>query len=323
MSGPVATVLLLAGFGLIAWGAETFAEHLGAAAVTLGVSTFALAVLLAGAEPEELATGVIGSLRHVPAVAYGDVIGANVAMCLVVLGIGASLAPIVFSTAGLRYGLLALPAGVLCAALAWNGHVGRPGGAVLVGAYLVYVGAIWKLEGRPPTIGEAGEVEEARENAAKHPTDTPHRAGLDLAIVLVAVASMAGGGWALVTGLEHLTHATSAQTTLSLTLVGFATAFELVVLAVSAARRGKSDILVGAVVGSFAYNATMTLGASALARPLNLSSATQLHMPLVTMVAALALILVVGFGKPRITRPTGTILILAYAAWIAAVVHAA
>lgn len=320
MSSPVAAVILLAGVGLIAWGAEAFAEHLGAAAVTLGVSTFALAVLLAGAEPEELATGVIGSLRHVPAVAYGDVVGANVAMCLVVFGIGAVLAPVVFSNAGLRYGLLALPAGVLCAALAWNGHIGRPGGAVLVVAYLVYVGVIWKLEGRPPAIGEASELEEAREKAARHPTDTPRRAGLDLAIVLVAVVAMAGGGWALVTGLEHLTHATSAQTTLSLTLVGFATAFELVVLAISAARRGKSDILVGAVVGSFAYNATMTLGASALARPLDLSSATKLHMPLVTMVAALALILVVGFKQRRITRPAGIILIAAYAAWTAAVV---
>jgi cation:H+ antiporter len=44
------------GVALIVWGAEAFAEHLGAASVRLGVSAFALALLLAGAEPEELAT---------------------------------------------------------------------------------------------------------------------------------------------------------------------------------------------------------------------------------------------------------------------------
>ena len=48
--------LFLAGVAAIVWGAETFAEHLGTASVQLGVSTFALALLLAGAEPEELAT---------------------------------------------------------------------------------------------------------------------------------------------------------------------------------------------------------------------------------------------------------------------------
>ena len=42
----------------IVWGAEAFAEHLALASARLGVSAFALAVLLARAEPEELATAV-------------------------------------------------------------------------------------------------------------------------------------------------------------------------------------------------------------------------------------------------------------------------
>lgn len=78
-----------AGVGLIVWGAETFAEHLAAASVRLGASAFGLAVLLAGAEPEELATVVTASLRGAPGIAVGDVIGANVAICLVALGLGA------------------------------------------------------------------------------------------------------------------------------------------------------------------------------------------------------------------------------------------
>jgi cation:H+ antiporter len=49
-------VALLASVAAIVWGAETFAEHLAHASARLGVSTFALALLLAGAEPEELAT---------------------------------------------------------------------------------------------------------------------------------------------------------------------------------------------------------------------------------------------------------------------------
>jgi cation:H+ antiporter len=52
--------------------------------------------LLAGAEPEELATSETAALRGVPAIAYGDVIDTNLAMCTVALGLGALIAPLRF-----------------------------------------------------------------------------------------------------------------------------------------------------------------------------------------------------------------------------------
>jgi cation:H+ antiporter len=51
-------VAILLGVAGIVWGAEAFAKHLATAATQVGVSTFALALLLAGAEPEELASAV-------------------------------------------------------------------------------------------------------------------------------------------------------------------------------------------------------------------------------------------------------------------------
>lgn len=114
-------VLLLAGVGEIVWGAEAFAEHLGKAAVALGVSSFALALLLAGAEPEELATALVASLRGSPSVALGDVIGADVTICLIALGVGAWIAPLRFSNSALRYALLGLPLGVVGTWFAWDG----------------------------------------------------------------------------------------------------------------------------------------------------------------------------------------------------------
>ena len=121
-------IVLLAGVGAIAWGAEAFAEHLGKAAVALGVSSFALAQLLAGAEPEELATAVIASLRGSPGVALGDVIGANVTICLIALGVGALIAPLPFSGSALRYALLGVPLGAIGTWFAWDGNVSRPKG---------------------------------------------------------------------------------------------------------------------------------------------------------------------------------------------------
>ncbi len=84
------------------------------------MSTFARALLLAGAEPEELATAVAATLRHAPAIAFGDVVGANVSICLVALGVGALLAPLPFGRGVFRYGLLELPVGATAEAFAWD-----------------------------------------------------------------------------------------------------------------------------------------------------------------------------------------------------------
>ena len=67
MATVLAVAALAGGVALVVVGAEVFAEHLEAASRWLGVSAFALALLLAGAEPEELATTVTASLRKVPA----------------------------------------------------------------------------------------------------------------------------------------------------------------------------------------------------------------------------------------------------------------
>jgi cation:H+ antiporter len=133
----------------IVWGAETFAEHLAVASTRLGVSAFALALLLAGAEPEELATAVTASLREAPAIAFGDVIGANVAICLVALGVGANVAPLPFDVRVRRYALAGLPAGALAAWSAWDEHVSRLEGLGLVGVYVAFVVTIWIIERHP------------------------------------------------------------------------------------------------------------------------------------------------------------------------------
>ncbi|HTF63714.1 MAG TPA: hypothetical protein VK638_13540, partial [Edaphobacter sp.] len=178
-------VALLAGVGAIVWGSEAFAEHLGKAAVALGISSLALALLLAGARRACDCFGCIatGISRHL-----GDVIGANVTICLIALGVGAWIPPLPFSGSALRYGLLGVPLGVIGVWFAWDGNVSRPEGAILVALYVAYVSLIWMVERHPPALGEVGELAEAQEHR-----DAPKRVGRDLVFVLLGVAAMACG----------------------------------------------------------------------------------------------------------------------------------
>ena len=310
-------IVFVAGVALIVWGAEAFAEHLGAASVRLGVSSFALALLLAGAEPEELATVVVAALRGSPGIALGDVIGANIAICLVALGVGAWIAPLPFRAGVMRYALLGLPLGAVAAWIAWNGTVSRAEGALLVALYVVYVAAIWIIERRPPALGEVGELEEAREAAQVGKASA--RIGWELVMVVAGVVAMAAGASLLVEAVRRITNIEAAQTMLGLTLVGFATGFELVVLAWSAARRGISEAVVAGVVGSFAYNATMTLGAGALAHPLTIADAASLQIPWLVMLASLSLVILLAAPRGLLGRGAGAVLLAAYPFFVLAV----
>ena len=308
----------LVGVALIVWGAETFAENLSVASVRMGVSSFALALLLAGAEPEELATSVTASLRDAPGIAFGDVIGANVAICLVAIGVGAIIAPLPFGPRVRRYAVAGIPLALLAAWLSWDGRVSRASGLVLVVAYVVFVGVIWTIERHPPALGETAELTHASE-AALSGEPPAGRIGAELVLVVVGVGAMAVGAVALVEGIRRLSGVESTQTKLGLVVVGFATAFELVVLAWSSARRGINEAVVAAVIGSFAYNSTMTLGAGAIARPLRILDAASLHLPWILMALALLAVIVAG-ARGTITRRSGIALLAAYPIFVLAVV---
>jgi cation:H+ antiporter len=76
--------------------------------------------------------------------------------------------------------------------------------------------------------------------------------------------------------------------------------------------------VVAGVVGSFTYNATMTLGAGALARPLRVTDAAALHLPWVLMVVALAIPLLLSL-RGRLDRRAGWLLLALYPAFVVCV----
>lgn len=304
MSTVLWLAAMAAGTAAIVWGAERFAEHLADASKRLGVTAFALAVLLAGAEPEELATVVTASARGVDGVAFGDVIGANAAIVTVALGVGAWIVAIPFGLQVRRYAIGGLAAGVLAAMLMWDGTIGRFEGILLIAAYVAFIAAIWLTERQPPAMGEAGELDEELHDGG--------RVGVDLVWVVVGIAALTAGSIVLVEGVRQITSIEESQTKLGLTVVGFATAFELVILAWSASRHGITEAAVAGVVGSYAYNMTMSLGAGALVAPVSIQDNTLIHAPLIVMLALMAVAIMLAVRHDRLDRRDAIVLVAGY-----------
>lgn len=75
-----------------------------------------------------------------------------------------------------------------------------------------------------------------------------------------------------------------------------------------------------AVVGSYAYNVTMTLGLAAVITPLGIDDATALHGPTLAMLASLGAVLLLARTRGHFDRREGALLLVGYALFVAVIV---
>jgi cation:H+ antiporter len=258
----IGLVWLTLGAAMLAAGAELFAENVTSASRRLGLTALALGVLLAGAEPEEALTAGIASARGRPELAAGDAIGANLVILTLALGLAAVLTPLPVSRRVREYAGAAAVAGLAALAALADGAVGRLEGGLLVAAYLLAVGWVWRRERRPPAVGETAE------NEADGADDTPP--ALAVAMTAVGVLLMVGGGWLAVTGAGRLVAGFGLDDTgVGLTLLALATSAEMLALVLAAARHRVAEVALAGLVGAVGYNATVSLGVGALVAPLH------------------------------------------------------
>ena len=307
-------LLLAAAAVLLVVGAELFVENAAGAARRLGVTVVAVGVLLAGAEPEELLTAVLAALRDRPGLAVGDAVGANVTMLTACLGLAALVRPLRLAHRVRTYAVLSSVAGLLALAVLWSGEVTRVEGALLVLAYVGLVALVWWREQEPPALGELAELED--DTGAEDDADEAARSpAMALLMALLGIGLMLGGGDLAVRGATDVVEVLGrTDTAVGLTVLALATTAELFALVLAAVRHDVPEVAVAGVVGSAAYNATATLGAAALARPLVVEDGT---LGPAALAAVLPLVVVALAGRGgRLGRPAGALLLTGYATYV-------
>ena len=147
MPALVAIVLLAAGLGLVIAGAEAFLDGLLASAARLGVSAFAITVVISGFEPENLAAGIAANAKGLPGAAAGTFLGGTTFLALGVSGLAAVIAPIRATSRPPR-SPGPRPPPVPVVALGLDGELSRLDGALLVVWFAIaLLGMIWAARG--------------------------------------------------------------------------------------------------------------------------------------------------------------------------------
>src|SRR5437588_12076717 len=130
--------LLVIGTLLLVVGADRFLDGAGDLARALGVSALVLGVLLAGLEPEEMLTAAIASARGAPTLAVGNVIGTNVTIITVALGLSALIFPMVIDRSVRRQARLSTLVSIIPIVLLFLGAVTQLEGILLLVVFIGY-----------------------------------------------------------------------------------------------------------------------------------------------------------------------------------------
>jgi len=312
--------LLAVGTLLLVLGADWFLDGAGDLARALGVSALVVGVLLAGLEPEEMLTAAIASARGAPTLAVGNVIGTNVTMVTVALGLSALIFPMTISVRVRRQALIATLVSIIPIVLLFLGAVTQLEGVFLLVVFLGYTLFLFRTDREAMKRMTEAEAEDDDDgDADQQPHARPRLRWKPVLLTFAGLAAMAIGGPAIVEGALRLAQIIGlGQGAVGATIVSLGTGAEMIALGVSAARRKQSDILVGGILGSFAYNLLVTLGLAAAIHSIPVDpQVTFVALPVMVGVH-LVLLALVWSGK--ISRVMGGLLVLVYAAYLVGVV---
>lgn len=307
-------VLVLAGLAGLLVGGDMLVRGAVALARGFGVSPLLIGLTIVGfgTSAPELVTSLQAAFAGSPGIAIGNIVGSNTGNILLILGIGALIAPIAVAPEVLRRdGTVLALATLACVGVVMAGGVGRPAGVAFVVALAAYLLATVLIERCRHTA--AADMYEHEAEVLTAPHGATWRAAL---ILLGGLAATLLGARFLVGGAISLAERVGMpEEVIGLTIVAIGTSMPELVTSVIAARKGQGDVAFGNVVGSNIFNILGILGITAVVSPLAVPAGIA-TLDIWVMLTATAVFLIFARTGWRVGRREGAALVTAYVGYI-------
>jgi cation:H+ antiporter len=306
MTTAVYPLLFVAGLALLYVGAEGLVKGAVRLAQAAGVSSLVVGLTLVafGTSMPELAVSTTAAFHGAVDLAFGNLVGSNIANIGLILGVAALIRPLAVKKQLLRVDvpvMIAVSLGTW--GLAADGEVGRWDGVIMLASFaalLVYTHRIARRD--------QAEVHEQVERIAGV---GPARA----TSVLLVVASLTG----LIAGAQLMVYAAMglarvlevSELVIGLTIVAIGTSLPELATSTVAAFRCEADIAIGNIVGSNNFNLLCILGLTAQVRPMPVH-ASSLGYDLPVMIGFAAALVPIMLSGLTISRWEGAILLAGY-----------
>jgi cation:H+ antiporter len=256
-------LLVIVGIALLYLGGESLVRGAVALARTLGWSplVIGLTVVSFGTSSPELASTLAASLGGAPEVAFGNVVGSNIANIGLILGLTALIWPL---TTTARFLKREVPFMLLSSALLFplvaNGLISRLEGATLFSLLIAFLVYLMRRE------RERSSVEADFEREFSDGKISPAKS---IFLVVFGIALLIAGAHALITGGVAIARVIGvSERVIGLTLVAFGTSLPELAASLVAGLRREGDIVLGNIIGSNIFNVLFILGITPMVRPL-------------------------------------------------------
>lgn len=295
--------LAFAMFALVR-GADTFvtgAKQMGAA---LGMSRFAIGVLIVGfgTSLPELASSIAAALDGATEIVIANAVGSNIANILLIVGILATFGGRVVIKRDLIKTELPIffIATVHFLAAIYDGHVDRLEAVLLVGTFAAYM---WYL-----FVEARSEDSVELQSAGRR----PHLQGKSVAFIIIGVAAVLIGAHYTVEMVVNIAGLMSVPLGLvTIAAIAIGTSLPELFVSLQAIKSGESELAIGNIFGSNAFNMLIVVGIPGLLTPL-IADKVVMNLGLQILLAASAIFFVNGLAR-QIMRWEGMMMLLFFA----------
>ena len=257
--------MFIIGLLALVFGADTMVKHASIISLKMGISPLiiGLTIVAFGTGAPELAVGVYAAWEGQDNLLIGNIIGSNIANILLVLGIGAILAPIAVNRQVIKLDApIMIGASLLLFALAIDGVLNLTDGLILVFFCVLYLFILLKTnpQDNAETMPLTSENNTSQGSLFRH----------SLWALAGLVHIILGSQWLIDSAVIMASALGVSKTFIGLTIVAVGTSLPEIATTVIAMMRGERDLAVGNVVGSCTFNILAVLGISALIAPNNI-----------------------------------------------------
>ncbi len=300
-------LFLFAGGELLVSGGMGLSRALGVSPLLIG-----LLVISAGTSAPEFFIELRAGFEGSPALALGNIVGANIANMLLIAGMAASLnvlptSPMIVFRDG---GALLLSC-LLLAVAAQDGRLGQVDGILFVFTYVAYAALSFSVESRRASA-HVSFVHRA--SAQRHRASHP---GLGILLVPLGVLLLFFGSNLIVDGATVLARNLHlSQAILGLTLLAVGTTLPELVATLVGVVRGHTQLVIGNLIGSCIFNTLIVLGATAAVTPLDVARELA-REDVLFLIAAMAIFVPLLYTGWKLRRSEGVMLAALYFGYVA------
>lgn len=288
----------------------------------LGLTEFVVAffVMAVATSIPNIFVGITSALQGVPELSLGDVFGNNITALTLAVAAAVLFSPqkeiSIESRTVQTTSTFTIIAAILPLILLLDHTLSRIDGIILIAFFFFYTAWLFSRRDNFSKIYEKKEAEQTMQKTTI--TDIAKNAFKNVLIALVGIFLMFLAAQGVVFSSSFFALYLGIPIAMvGLIIVGFGNALPEVYFSIASARRGETFMILGNLLGSVIFPATLVLGVVSLVHPIFISEASPLAASRAFVAIAAVLFLVFARTRNIISRNEGILLFVLYAGFIA------